>query len=84
MTYDPNRMQDYSDHVVGYGADRHSSGYYAMLVVGVLVAIAAIFYLIGHVGGQRPLHANNPLVTSTTTGQATTETPGLLPTAPRQ
>lgn len=83
MTYDPNRMQDYPNRVVGYGADRHSASYYAMLVVGVLVAMAAIFYLIGDVGGKRPMHANVPLEKSTT-GQATTETPGLLPTAPRQ
>jgi hypothetical protein len=87
MTYDPNRMQGYSGHVVGYGADRHSSGYYAMLVAGALIALVAIFYLIGHVGGSRTMHANNPLDTKATTGQAVSEptvTPGLLPTAPRQ
>jgi len=88
MTYDPNRMQDYSDHVVGYGADRHSSGYYAMLVAGVLATMIAIFYLIGHIGGSRTEHANNPSETKATTGQATTERsegpPTQSPNAQRQ
>jgi hypothetical protein len=73
MTYDPNRTHDYPDRVVGYGADHHSSGYYAMLFAGVLAAMVAIFYLIGHVGGQRTEHANNPSETKATVGQATTE-----------
>ena len=30
MTYDPNRMHDYSDRVVGYGADDRSFGFYAV------------------------------------------------------
>jgi len=80
MTYDPNRMQGYSGHVVGYGADRHSSGYYAMLVAGTLIALVAIFYWIGHVGGTRTEHANNPSETKATTGQATTERSETPPT----
>jgi hypothetical protein len=87
MTYDPNRTHDDPDRVVGYGADHHSSGYYALLFAGVLAAMVAIFYLIGHVGGTRTVTAINPMETSATTGQATTErseTPAQSPTAPRQ
>jgi hypothetical protein len=72
MTYDPNRMQDdYSDRVIGYGADHHSSGYYAVLVAGTLALMIAIFYLVGHIGGSRTVTAINPMETNTTTGQAT-------------
>ena len=87
MTYDPNRMRDdHPDHLIGYGADRHSSGYYAMLVAGTLAVMIAIFYLVGHVGGSRTEHANNPSETKATTGQATTEPTTKAPTQqmPRQ
>jgi hypothetical protein len=84
MTYDPNRTHDDPDRVVGYGADHHSSSYYAMLFAGVLAAMVAIFYLIGHVGGTRTVTAINPMETSATTGQATTEKPVQSPSTPRQ
>jgi hypothetical protein len=71
MTHDSNRMQDHPARVVGYGADHHSSGYYAVLVAGTLIALIAIFYLIGHVGGSRTVTAINPMETNATTGQAT-------------
>jgi hypothetical protein len=84
MTYDPNRTHDDPDRVVGYGADHHSSSYYAMLFAGVLAAMVAIFYLIGHVGGTRTVTAINPMETSATTGQATTEKSVQSPSTPRQ
>jgi hypothetical protein len=84
MTYDPNRTHDDPERVVGYGADHHSSSYYAMLFAGVLAAMVAIFYLIGHVGGTRTVTAINPMETSATTGQATTEKSVQSPSTPRQ
>ncbi|MBZ0148779.1 MAG: hypothetical protein K8F62_14735 [Pseudorhodoplanes sp.] len=66
-------MHDYSDRVVGYGADDRPSGFYAVFSMGVLIALAAIFNLIGNVGGSHTEYANNPSETKVTTGQATTE-----------
>ena len=45
----------------------------AVLSMGVLIALAAIFNLIGNVCGSRTEHANNLSETKATTGQATTE-----------
>lgn len=87
MTYDPNRLDERSDRPIGYGAGRYSAGTYTAMVLGTLIALAAIFYLVGYVGGNRPVNANNPSETSSTVGQSTserTETPAQSPTAPRQ
>lgn len=87
MTYDPNRFDEQSDHAIGYGAGRHSAGMYTAMVLGALIALVAIFYLIGQVGGNRTENANNPSDTKATVGQSTperTETPAQSPTTPRQ
>jgi hypothetical protein len=86
MTFDPYR-DDEPNRVVGYGADRSSTGTYVAMALGVLIAMAAIFYLIGGVGGNRTENANNPSETKATVGQSTperTEAPAQSPTAPRQ
>ena len=87
MTYDPNRFDEQSDRAVGYGAGRYSAGTYTAMVLGALIALVAIFYLIGQVGGNRTENANNPSDTKATVGQSTperTETPAQSPTTPRQ
>jgi hypothetical protein len=87
MTYDPNTVNEQSGRVVGYGAGRHSAGAYTAMVLGALIALVAIFYLVGVVGGNRTENANNPSETKTTVGQSTperAETPTQSPTAPRQ
>ena len=87
MTFDPNRRHEPDRVVVGYGADRRSTGTYAALAIGVLVAMVAIFYVVGIIGGSRTENANNPSETKATTGQSTPErtpTPAQSPTAPRQ
>jgi hypothetical protein len=87
MTYDPNRLDEQSDRVIGYGAGRYSSGMYTAMVLGTLIALVAIFYLIGQVGGNRTENANNPSETKATVGQSTserTETPAQSPATPRQ
>jgi hypothetical protein len=87
MTHDPNRLDERSDRPIGYGAGRHSSGMYTAMVLGALIALVAIFYLIGQVGGNRTENANNPSETKATVGQSTperTETPAQSPTTPRQ
>ena len=60
MTYDPNRLDERSDRPIGYGAGRYSAGTYTAMVLGALIALVAIFYLIGQVGGNRTENANNP------------------------
>jgi hypothetical protein len=87
MTYDPNRVDQQSRRVVGYGAGSYSAGTYTAMALGALIALAAIFYLIGSVGGNRTENANNPSETKATVGQSTserTETPAKSPATPRQ
>ena len=86
MTFDPSR-NDQPNRVVGYGAGRSSTGTYVAMALGVLIAIVAVFYLVGIVGGSRTENANNPSETKATVGQSTperTETPAQSPTTPRQ
>jgi hypothetical protein len=86
MTYDPYQ-NDEPNRVVGYGAGRSSTGTYVAMALGVLIAIAAVFYLVGVIGGNRAVNANNPSETKATVGQSTperTETPAQSPTTPKQ
>ncbi len=87
MTFDPYRNDnDEPDRVVGYGAGRSSTGTYVAMALGVLIAMAAIFYLVEVVGGNRTENANNPSETKSTIGQSTrepTQAPAQSPT-PRQ
>ena len=46
--------------VVGYGAGRKSSGTYAAIFFGAVIAVGAILYMIGWSGTRTFEQANNP------------------------
>lgn len=56
---------------VAYGADRHSDGFYGVLIVSAALLLAILVYAIGMFGSPMDKTANNPPIDKlpATTGQ---------------
>ena len=64
-------QQNEMGSVVGYGADRKSTGTYFAWFIGAVVALGAVLFAAGFFGSQTRDQANNPSIEKlpTTTGQ---------------
>jgi hypothetical protein len=80
MTYNrPERDEYFQDaglqpdvrRPVAYGADRHSNGFYGVLIVGATLLLAILIYAFGMFSSPMDKTANNPSIDKlpTTTGQ---------------